>query len=192
MVTWNDQSKIEAKVRKYYQRNLLVANEVVYYRIETPVVGRAESHYGRDILRRVFTPFGGFGDPILNYEKAWAAANEIAKSREWHPNSYFPRPEPFFRPIDGYGLDPLLRQVRACFIEMFNRSGWLASQRMERRKSPRLPAFGKLHDLWLENYDNLTDEVLDEATELMLPFAGKGPIAGLLHAWTDRPIQLAI
>ncbi|MCV9964847.1 hypothetical protein OIU34_23420 [Pararhizobium sp. BT-229] len=185
-VKWDDRSTIEPRAASYYQENLLVAGDTVYCRIDPPCIGEREDFELFRISReqRVFTPFGGMGDPLIDYDKAYAAALAVADPSELAKAKKKDR-LPFFSPIEDYNHDLARRAVRAHFLCLFGQSPWLTIKAKEPKTSE---VFDALHTLWQSNCLAMTDAVLDEAAEIMLDIAKTDEIRRVCQRWLDRPI----
>lgn len=192
-IEWDDTPIIEGRVRDYYLRNMVVAEDTVYCRIEPPVLGEAKPPYGKRPAwhRRIFTPLGGQGDPVIDFEAAYAKALTIASVPE--SQSADPDRQPFFKPIDGYPVDNAKRTVQALFGALFGMHPWLKRHPWSKKsaKDEFLASLEGLRKLWLASYSNLTDETADAAAEAMLALAdAHEDVRTILEAWLDRPISL--
>jgi hypothetical protein len=181
-IAWDDTPAIEAKARKYYEKNLLVVDDTVYCRIEPPCY--AEFNNGTQY--RVYTPYGGHGDPVTDFEKAYAVALDIKNERgPKYASSIVP--EVFFHPIGEQEPDHIRRKTKAIFADLFHARSWFDAQDgFKRGKASKvLPS---LQALWIANWEDPDDAVLDAAAENMLPLAQPGHIRSALEEWLDRPI----
>jgi hypothetical protein len=187
-VTWDDRPTIEARAAKYYRDNLLVAGETVYCRIDAPCLGEriVDEIFHFSLLQRVFTPFGGMGDPLMDFDKASTAAREVADPSELATAKKNDR-LPFFSPIDDYDCDPARRAVRAYFGNLFGQNPWFKIREKDPKSSE---VYTALHALWQLNCLSLTDAVLDEAAEIMLEMAKTVEIKSVCERWLDRPIMV--
>jgi hypothetical protein len=190
-IQWDDTPEIEARVRRYYEENLIVSEKLAYCRIETPCFasgsldpsGRRSSAHGR-----VFTPYGGFGDPVIDYGKASITTERWRdlRDKKWRDRGSSAL---LFNPIEDYPEhDPLFRGTRALFFDLFNQNGWQRNQRPI-QKAQRAQAFSALKTLWLERYQSVDDDLLDEVADLMLVLADDGGAArASIESWIDRPM----
>ncbi|MCS4089322.1 hypothetical protein [Rhizobium sp. BK176] len=185
--TWDDIETIEPRANAYYRDNLLIAGDTVYCRIEPPCLAEPlmfEFMNDRH-EQRIFTPYGGFGDPIVDFETTYAAAcavdspGELRHARKERP--------PFFNPIEDHQHDPVRRGVRALFLRVFGLRPWLAPA----AKNPKAAAaVDALYTLWQKSMPYLSDEALDEAAEIMMGVAKDDAMRALLEKWLDRPVCL--
>ncbi|MCZ7861020.1 hypothetical protein O9X98_06340 [Agrobacterium salinitolerans] len=132
----------------------------------------------------MFTPFGGMGDPLIDFDKAYSDALAVANPSELAKAKKKDR-LPFFSPIADYDHDLDRRAVRAHFLNLFGQTPWLTIRAKEPRTSE---AFDTLHALWQSNCLSLTDAVLDEAAEIMHDIAKAGEIRNVCQRWLDRPV----
>lgn len=184
-VEWDDTPKIEKRAAKFYRENLLVAGDRVFCRVEYPCLYTRSRSYRPDYTR-ILTPFGGFGDPLIEFETAYAVARDIASTGRGYRGQATVSYDTTSGEVPGDGLE---RFVRACFGDLFGSHPWYGRGREclltpADRKS--LPA---LHKLWRDNFDNMTPTVLDTAVEMMMPFARKSGFERRLQDWLDRPID---
>lgn len=176
-IEWDETPAIEERVRRYYEQHLVVMDDLVYCRIEAP-------RYVRE--GRVFTPFGGFGDPMIDFEKAVPNTNRL---RDRFDPSWRLRGSSnvFFSPIPDREDDHLARRTRALFFDVFSQKAWFRTKGVT-LSGKRGTAFQKLKNLWFARYESIDDDVLDEAAELMLVLASSDDQRKLIEAWIDRPI----
>lgn len=184
---WDDIETIEPRANAYYRDNLLIAGDTVYCRIEPPclaepLIFEIMNHRHE---QRIFTPYGGFGDPIVDYEKTYAAAFAVNSPEELRHAQK--ERLPFFNPIEDYPHDPIRRGVRAFFLDIFGLKPWLVPA----AKNPKAAeAIDALYALWQRSMPYLTDEALDEAAEIMMVVAKDDAMRTLLEQWLDRPVVL--
>jgi hypothetical protein len=189
-VEWDDRPEIEARVKRYYERNLLASNATVYCRIDRPGLHSTQDRYSwRTEYKRVLTPYGGEGDPIVDYAAAYRVADDIKNRRK---DAYSTRKgEAFFNPILDCGPEPDERLVRALFGDLFSRHSWLyRADKVKRGGTKSTRALARLHELWLIYVEDPDDVILDEAAQLMIGLAGDGGTAKHLQAWLNRPVSL--
>ncbi|MBY3157320.1 hypothetical protein HFO56_33890 [Rhizobium laguerreae] len=189
-VAWDDRAMIEARVKRYYEANLLASAATVYCRIDKPCLHAAETRYSwRKEYERVLTPFGGHGDPIIDFGNAYRVVDDIHAHRKDSYNSK--KVESFFNPIPDRGPDPDQRLVRALFGGLFSRRSWLfRSGTLKNSGAKTSKALSRLQELWVRYLDDPDDAVLDEAAQFMVEIAGNGPMASFLQQWLDRPVSL--
>lgn len=190
-IQWDDTPEIEERFRRYCEENVIVSEKLAYCRIETPcyvIGGRDASGKPNSPNGRVFTPYGGFGDPVADLSKAAITTERWRdlRDKKWRDRGSSAL---FFEPIEDYpDHDPLFRRTRALFFDLFNQNGWPKNQRQV-QKTKRAEAFSTLKTLWLGRYRNVDDDLLDEAADLMLVLADEGSAAcAAIEAWIDRPM----
>jgi hypothetical protein len=187
-VEWSDLDVIKARVNAYYAENLLIAGDTVYCRIDPPCVGDHIPAYENLIARRerrLFTPYGGFGDLIVDFEKAYEAAYSVDSPTELkHARK---ERAPFFNPIPGYESDPIARGVRALFLSVFGLNTWLVPSAKFPQNEKALEA---LRSLWQSSLPYLSEAILDEAAEIMLSVAKASDHQAICERWLDRPVHL--
>ncbi|MCS4089414.1 hypothetical protein [Rhizobium sp. BK176] len=190
-IQWDDTPEIEARVRRYCEENIIVCEKLAYCRIDTPcyAIGSRDATGKRNSPSgRVFTPYGGFGDPVIDFAKAEITTERWRdiRDKKWRDRGSSAL---FFNPIEDYpDHDPLFRRTRALFFDLFNQNGWQRSQRLV-QKAKRAEAFSVLKKLWLERYQSIDEDLLDEASEFMLLLADEGSEArACIEAWVDRPM----
>jgi hypothetical protein len=176
-IEWDETPVIVERVRRYYEQNLVIMDDIVYCRIEPP-------RYVRE--GRIFTPFGGFGDPVIDFAKAVPKTDLI---RDWFDRGWRARGDSklFFNPIPEREDDALARRTRALFYDVFSQKAWFRTNGAT-LSGRRGAAFQKLKDLWLARYESINDDVLDEASELMFVLASGDDQRKMIEEWIDRPI----
>lgn len=176
-IEWDETPVIGERVRRYYEQNLIVVDGLVYCRIETPCYVTEG---------RIFTPYGGFGDPIIDFERASPSSDRLRARFDpgWRDRG---ASAIFFNPIPDRDEDPLARQTRALFFDTFSQKPWFRTKGVS-LSGKRGTAFQKLKTLFFARYETLDEDVLDEAAELMLVLASNGEQKQLIEAWIDRPI----
>ncbi|MCV9964185.1 hypothetical protein OIU34_20075 [Pararhizobium sp. BT-229] len=194
-VEWDDRAEIEARAKRYFERNLLACEDTIYCRIDRPCIQQRRSDYDRGYhylgreYTRVLTPHGGMGASIIDFEEAYRTIDDIRAIRR--KEHYDRGPEAFFNPIPDRGPEPSERTVIALFADLFSRHPWYASDRKLARGSAKAAkALARLHELWLGGLEKMDDAILDEAAQLMIGIAGPGPVATALQEWLDRPVSL--
>jgi hypothetical protein len=183
-IEWDDTSMIGAKYSKYLSENLVFVDGIVLCRIERPCFTET-SYPWRDT--KVFTPFGGHGDPVLDYRTLYSASFDdyFMKNTGWR---WRVSPAELVE-LDRDALDPNSRSVRAIFMDLFRRNSWLLAQ-TKTTKSKASKKVLILHDVW-KTYGPSTDEAhLDEVVDVLLTITDPGAIRDILDAWVDRPISL--
>lgn len=189
-VEWDDRAVIERKARRFYESNLLIGDDTVYCRIEAPVLpqmpARERWGYARDHKRRVFTPYGGHGDPIMNFDAGHAHMLAVGERPARSFGQQSPAPS-FFAPIPGYRTDNAFRHARAIVSDMFTRhpDNPPPAKKGASRHAKRLQ---DLFDLWNRHFGAIDEVVLDEAIEIMLDLDPKGVHRQVLEDWLDRPV----
>jgi hypothetical protein len=189
-VEWDDRPEIEARVKRYYERNLLASNATIYCRIDKPCLYSTDSRYSwRAEYKRVLTPFGGYGDPIIDFGNAYWTIDDIRNIRQ---SDYRSKDvEVFFNAISDRGPEPDERLVRALFGDLFSRYSWLCrADKLKRGGIKTAKALSRLHELWIGYLENPDDTALDEPAQLMIGIAGEGDKAQFLQTWLDRPVSL--
>lgn len=184
---WDDFEAIEQRANAYYRDNLLIAGDTVYCRIEPPCLADPVIYKIMNLRheQRIFTPYGGFGDPIVDYRKAYAAACAVDSPEELR-HARKERP-PFFKPIDDYQHDPIRRGVRALFMNIFGLQPWLTPT----AKNPKAAeAIDALYALWQRSLPYVSDDALDEAAEIMMGVSKDKAMTSLFEQWLDRPVCL--
>lgn len=190
-IQWDDTPEIEARVRRYCEENIIISDKLAYCRIDTPcyVIGGSDAMGRRNAPNgRVFTPYGGFGDPVIDFSKATITTGRWRDLRDpnWRERGSSAL---YFNPIEDYpDHDPLFRRTRAMFFDLFSQNGWQRNQRPV-QKAKRAQAFSALKTLWLDRYQSVDDALLDEASDLMLVLADEGSVErAAIEAWIARPM----
>jgi hypothetical protein len=200
-IEWDDSAVIREKARRWYARNVIVADNQAFCRIEPPCVWTVKDRYSSTTdFEVMLTPSGGTGDPIKDFARGYSDALRIAEIRRGighgirYGDGAAGSRHPFFLPIEGHVHRHDRRLVRACFTHLFRRRPWFQSETSLKGR-PHVDKLRTLHALWDANWDNMTDDLLDEAAEGMLSLWGKkkpgGPVAKALERWLDRPIPVA-
>jgi hypothetical protein len=181
-VEWDDTEHATRKVAQYLRDNVMIVDEVVMCRIERPCILEPKEKW-RD--NRVFTPFGGYGDPVLDYA--------AAQRRCYEPN-YMTRagwkweiPLEDLAALDSNASDPIARSVRAVFMNLFTQRSWLAEQ-TKTTKSKAMKTLKALHEVWKIKGPSLETDHLDDIAASMLTISDEGKVRTILEAWGDRPI----
>jgi hypothetical protein len=188
---WDDRTRIEAKAKLFYERNLIVGDDTVFCRIEAPVLAETPSRelWGRgrfSDVNRILTPYGGHGDPVVDFDAAHENILRIGDNGRspWHRET---RKQSFFAPIPGYEFDGTFRRVRAIVSNMFSRRP-ISPAQSKKGESKQAKTLQQLWELWSANFGDVDETVLDEAAELMLKINPKAPYRNALESWLDRPI----
>lgn len=188
-VVWDDRPEIEARVKAYFERNLLASDNRIFCRIDRPCLHVEEDRYSytREFIR-VLTPYGGFGDPLIDFSEAYAAIDDIEKSRR--DIHWSTQVKVSFNAIPDRGTEPLERLVRALLADLFSRWPWYNNDRKFRRTEKLTKTLSRLHEIWLANHHEMDDAALDEAAQLMMELTKEGGITSALQSWLDRPVSL--
>lgn len=190
-VIWDDRDVIEARVKRYYERNLLAADCVIYCRIDKPCLSQiSDEGSWRQDYKRVLTPFGGFGDPLHAFAVSYQTLDSITTLRRRPYDSK--DVAVFYNPIPNRGPPADVRLVRTLIGDLFSRHPWFTRQEggLRRGTAKTAKALRRIQELWLTNYEEIDEDALDEAAQIMIDIAGPGSTATFLQAWLDRPITL--
>nr|WP_250807350.1 hypothetical protein [Neorhizobium tomejilense] len=189
-VVWDDTLKIEESVADYLRSNMMVVDRTVYCRIEKPcfdTTARRTQWGARRPPRRIFTPYGGHGDMVMDFEKAAITGEEYRRRVGWSTERDRAREIVFDMP-EGDRRDPLARRMRAVFTELFRYDGWLDAQETQTR-ARNVKRLDKLYGLWLSNRKTMEDDAMDDFADTILPMTEPGYVRDAVEAWLDRPIM---
>jgi hypothetical protein len=184
-VEWDDTPAIERRVKSYCEKNLIGVDGFVFARIEAPCFVEGENY---EWQKRIYTPFGGFGDPVGKLENFYRTSEELRELRdpEWRKRG---SSEVSFEPIRDVADDFRFRNARAVFTSIFEMHPWLDDQPTFKRRKVK-SELEQLHQLFIKNFDEIDESVLDEAVDIILPIAEDTDVKAILEDWLDRPIHL--
>ncbi|MCV9964255.1 hypothetical protein OIU34_20425 [Pararhizobium sp. BT-229] len=184
VVMWDETALIGKKYADYLHQNLCVVDDIVLCRIERPCF-TAKRESWRDI--EVFTPYGGFGDPVLDFAALERDTYDPAFMRSSHWQWMISEGE--IAEIDDRGTDPIARTVRAVYMDLFRQKSWLGEQK-KITKAKAAKKVAALHDIWKQKGSSVEDGHLERVTEILLGIAENGPVRDILDGWENRTISL--
>nr|WP_250808397.1 hypothetical protein [Neorhizobium tomejilense] len=185
-VEWDDTAVIAERYQNYIRNNLAVLDGTVLCRIERPCFVKDPVKRGTRFVP-VFTPHGGYGDPVLDFQKLFQLSLDPDFIRFSGWRWLIPAEE--LAEIDHRSSDPLARGARAAFVNLFRQRSWISEQyRITRGKSATKLA--KLFGILKARGASLDEDHLDEITDVLLTLAEEGPVRSVLEAWQDRPIMV--
>lgn len=190
-IKWDDTESIADRTAHFWKRRLLIAGGLVHCKIDPPVLMDASWFHG---LEPVFTPYGGFGAPLLDYEIAEADLENLIKTGYWN----YVRHTCSFTPISAAEIDTLQRTIRAIYLNTFRRNTILLDKSELRKKKASKDILRKLEELWTRTRTAINTDVLDEAVDYLLAISPRDSQAGtrshsvttLLRSWQEREIPL--
>ncbi|MCS4089976.1 hypothetical protein [Rhizobium sp. BK176] len=180
-VEWDETAFIGNRYAQYLGENTVNVDGVILCRIERPCFT------GRWRAITVFTPFGGYGDPVLDY----AALQKMSLDPKYMSTGNWKweiSSEELYE-LDRNDVDPIARSARAVFMDLFRQKSWL-SQQETITKSKAAKKVSRLHDVWKSNGPSLDEDHLDDVVEVLLTIAEEGRVRSILESWVDRPIGL--
>jgi hypothetical protein len=181
-IEWDETEIIGSRYADYLRENTVNVDGVVMCRIERPCfTGRME----RWRAITVFTPFGGYGDPVLDYATLQQASLDpkYMRTTNWR---WEISPQELDE-LDRNDVDPIARSARAVFLDLFRQKSWLSEQKSI-TKSKAARKFSRLHDVWKSHGPSLDEDHLDDVVEVLLTIAEEGRVRSILESWVDRPI----
>ena len=183
-VDWDETALVGRKYADYMRQNLCVVDDIVLCRIERPCF-TPKLEAWRDI--EVFTPLGGFGDPVVDFAALERATYDPAfmRASRWQ----WMITEAEIGEIDNRGTDPIARSVRAVFMDLFRQKSWLGGQE-KITKAKAAKKFAVLHEIWKSMGVSVEDSHLDQVAGLLLEIAEPGHVRDILGNWEDRTISI--
>lgn len=188
-IFWDDTDRIEQRVARYFQQNAMVVDGTVFCRIERPcfdITAVRDRSGARLPPRRIFTPHGGYGDKVMDFQKASIVADDYRHRVSWSTERERVGEIVFDLPEDDT-QDHLARRMRAVFMTLFRYGSWINSQE-DNTRAKHSKKLSALYDIWLSKKHALDEDTLDDMAELILPMTDEGNIRNAVTAWIDRPV----
>jgi hypothetical protein len=184
-VVWDDTAAIERRVKSFCEKNLMSVDGLVLCRIEPPCFFEGD---GYEWQKRIYTPFGGFGDPVGKLEDYYRTSEGLRELRDpkWRSRG---ASEVFFAPIKDVADEFRFRNARAAFTSIFEIYSWLDEQPRKKRRKAKAE-LEQLHQLYITHFDAIDEAVVDQAVDIMLPLAEDEEVRVVLEDWVDRPVHV--
>jgi hypothetical protein len=181
-IDWDETPIIGDRYADYLRENTVNVDGVIMVRIERPCFTVHKEGW-RAVT--IFTPFGGHGDPVLDYAALQQAScdQDYMRTTNWRWDISPAELEEMDRLVG----DPIARSARAVFMDLFRQKSWLSEQEtITKSKAARKVA--RLHEVWKSLGPSLDEGHLDDVVEVLLTIAEEGVVRSILESWMDRPI----